>query len=201
MSQSSFEVSSSSGRCSISGRDLAQGEEFYTVLFEDGESFKRVDYSLESWSGEPEGAYCHFKSRIPVKEKKKQLLVNKEMLINFFERLAEDTLPIRIQFRFVIALILMRKRILRYDGSTTENEIETWQMTLTSKQSRHQVINPILTDAQIEDVSGQLSAIMHSDMGEFSSPLDDDHADDATAPLPQEPASPAEQDDTTNDDR
>jgi hypothetical protein len=163
-----WEVASTTGRCAATGRPFEEGEEFYTVLLEDGESFRRVDYSLSGWSGPPDRAFCHFKSRVPVKEKQKKLLVDQEVLIGFFERLAEESEPVRIQFRFVLALILMRKRLLRYDGSKMEDGVEVWTMTLTRDQTGHRVINPNLTDEQIEGVSTQLSAILHSDMGEWA---------------------------------
>lgn len=160
-----WQVDTTTGRCATSGRTLEEGEEFYTVLFEDGESFRRADYSLESWKGAPENAYCHFKTRVPFKEKKKKLLVDNEMLVSFFHRLADETEPVRLHFRFVLALILMRKRVLRYDGSAIEDGVEVWRMTLPREEAVHRVVNPHLTDEQIEGVSGQLSAILHGDMG------------------------------------
>ncbi len=163
-----WEVETATGRCAVTGRAFEEGEEFYAVLFEDGDSFTRADYCLEAWQGAPEGAYCHFKTRVPVKEKRKNLLVDQELLINFFERLAEETEPVRVQFRFVLALILMRKRLLRYEGSTVEEGVEIWRMTRPREQSVHRIINPHLTDQQIEGVSEQLTAILHSDMGRWA---------------------------------
>ena len=40
-------------------------------------------------------------------------------------------------------------------------------MTLVSNHTTQQVVNPHLTDDQIEEVSRQLGAILHSDMGEW----------------------------------
>jgi hypothetical protein len=176
VAQQQWEVEPTTGRCVVTGRTLEEGEEFYTVLFEDGESFRRADYSLDAWDGTPEGSYCHFKSRIPVREKRKKLLVDNDVLVNFFLRLAEETEPVRIQFRFVLALILMRKRLLRYEGSGVAEGVETWELVLPRDQSRHKVVNPRLTDDQIEGVSGQLSAILHGDMGEWA---DQDDGEDA----------------------
>jgi hypothetical protein len=169
-----WEVEPTTGRCAVTGRTLEEGEEFYTVLFEDGDSFRRVDYSLDGWQGIPEGSYCHFKSRMPVKERRKKLLVDNELLINFFTRLAEEAEPVRVQFRFVLALILMRKRLLRYEGSTVEGGVETWDLVQAGEQSRHRVVNPRLTDDQIEGVSKQLSAILHGDMGDWALQSDDE---------------------------
>ena len=167
-----WEVESASGRCSVTGRPLQEGEEFYTVLFEVGESFRRADYSLGAWSGPPEEAFCHFKTRVPVKEQRKKLLVDNELLIHFFQRLADETDPLRVQFRFVLALILMRKRLLRYDGSSVVDGVEIWKMLLASDRSEYPVVNPRLTDDQIEGVSGQLSAVLHGDMGPWSEVVD-----------------------------
>lgn len=174
MAQHQYEVEARSGRCVATGKELAEGEAFYTVLFEDGESFKRADYSLEGWKGPPEGSFCHFRTRVPVKDKKKNLLVNDEVLAHFFQRLADETELVRIQFRFVLALILMRKRKLRYDGSARGEEGEVWRMTLMADRSSHDVLNPDLTDEQIEGVSQQLTAILHSDMGEWATPPEKD---------------------------
>ena len=168
MAQQQWQVEPATGTCAATGRKLEEGEEFYTVLFEDGESFRRADYSLDAWTEPPEGSFCHFKTRVPVKEKRKKLLVDDELLINFFLRLEDELEPIRVQFRFVIALILMRKRLLRYENSTTEGGEEAWQMTLVRDKTPHRVVNPRLTDDQIEGVSQQLSAILHGDMGEWA---------------------------------
>lgn len=167
-----WSVETATGRCAVTGKTLTEGEEFYTVLWEAGDSFVRRDFSMEGWQSPPEDAYCYFKTRVPVKAQRKKLLVNNELLVNFFERLADETVEVRVQFRFVVALILMRKRVLRYDGSCDEDGIEVWDMTLPRDQSRHRVINPRLTDSQIEQVSQELSAILHSDMGEWGSPAD-----------------------------
>ena len=162
-----WEVESASGRCAATGRIFEEGEEFYTVLYEKGDSFTRADYSVDAWNGPPADAYCHFKTRVPVKERPKKLLVDNELLINFFERLADETEPVRVQFRFVLALILMRKRLLKYEESARQDGAEVWGMTLARDQSRHRVVNPELTDDQIATVGEQLGAILHSDMGEW----------------------------------
>ena len=163
-----WQVESATGTCAVTGRKLEEGEEFYTVLLEDGESFRRLDYSLEAWTAPPEGSFCHFKTRVPVKEKAKKLLVDNDLLVNFFLRLEDETEPVRVQFRFVLGLILMRKRLLRYESTKGEDEGEIWQMLLTKDQSTHRVVNPHLTDDQIEGVSQELSAILHGDMGRWA---------------------------------
>ena len=163
-----WEIARPSGVCAVSGRALAEGEEYYGVLFEEGETFRRADYALECWTGPPEGAYCYFKSRIPPRNKKKQVFIDDDLLINFFLRLADETDEGRLQFRFVLALILMRKRLLRYEQTEHADSREYWQMRLLREQSLHRVLNPLLSDDQVASVSAQLGAILHGDMGDFT---------------------------------
>jgi hypothetical protein len=164
----------------ITGEPIEEGQEFYTVLIEEGESFRRADFSCKAWAGPPVGAFCHFKTKVPIKEKRKKLLVDDELLINFFLRLADESEPVRIHFRFVLALILMRKRLLRYQGSSRENGVEIWQMTITRDRTEHRVVNPRLDDEQISAVSAQLSSILNNDMGEWAGEPDASTAADDT---------------------
>lgn len=168
-----WEVGRAAGRSTLSGRPLEEGEEFYSVLLEEGESFRRVDFGLDEWEGPPEGAFCHFRTRMPIRQKRKQLLVDNEVLLAFFTRLARETEPVRLQFRFVLALILMRKRLLKYEGTEQQDGREVWRMVLTRDHSKHSVVNPHLSDDQIGSVSGQLSAILHGDMGEFAAEIEE----------------------------
>ena len=72
-------------------------------------------------------------------------------------------------------------------------------MTLTTDKTAHQVVNPHLTDDQIEGVSSQLSAILHGDMGhwtqlddfpESDSPSDDQPQPGTADPKPSEQSAP-----------
>jgi hypothetical protein len=161
-------IERSGGVCAATGRELTDGEEHYAVLYEEGESFRREDYSVDAWKGPPEKAYCFFKTRVPVKEKKKRLLVDNDVLVNFFLRLAGEQRETRVHFRFVLALILMRKRILQYKETVHDDEEEYWVMRLVKEDTMHRVVNPRLNDEQIERVSRELSVILHGDMGEFA---------------------------------
>jgi len=115
--------------------------------------------------------FSHWRTIIPVPEQKKKLLVDDSVLVDLFQRLGsrpEPTLAEEVRFRFVLALILMRKRILKYEGTapipapTAEipHPPHIWLMKLRSVEEPVHVIDPHLTPEQIGEVSGQLSAIL-----------------------------------------
>jgi hypothetical protein len=158
-----WEVAKSQGTCIKTGRTFAEGDEYYAVLIDTPEGFVRQDYAPDAWTEPPAEAYCFWKTRVPRKEEKKKLIVDNTVLIEFFERLAEDQEPAKQQFRFVLALMLMRKRLLRYVKSANVDGVETWTMLLTRDDSVLEVVNPHLGDEEIESVSEQLTAILHGD--------------------------------------
>jgi hypothetical protein len=178
-----WDVAQCGGVCAATGAPLAEGQEVYAVLLEEGETLRRVDYSLDGWSGPPAGAFCFYKTRVPVKERKKRLLVDDEVLINFFLRLADETQEARVHFRFVLALILMRKRLLKYEDTERNGDREFWRMRFVRDTVVHRVENPRLTEEQISAVSRELGAILHGDMGEFDDFARDDESD---GPSPEE---------------
>ena len=162
--QSEWEFSRSSGHCAVTGRALAEGESYYAVLFETPQGFERRDHAADAWAGPPEGHFCYWRARVPVKNRQSgPVPVDHELLTQFFLKLEESDCEVRQQFRFVLALLLMRKRILRLDKAEREGEREYWIMRLVSDQSEHRVLNPKLGEEEVQRLSQQLTAILSGD--------------------------------------
>lgn len=121
---------------------------------------------------EPTGEMFSFwKTLIPTPTEKKRIFVDDAVLVDLFQRLEAKEAPQDLRFRFVLALILMRKRILRYEASRplaadSGGGAEEWDMTLRGSEKENRapapvkVINPNLTPEQISEVSQQLTQIL-----------------------------------------
>ncbi len=92
------------------------------------------------------------------------MFVDDEMLMAFFERLAGETDPEKVSFRFVLALVLMRKRRLKYDSTKVANGREVWSLRLTGDKELVEVVNPHLAEDQIEQLTAQLGQILQADL-------------------------------------
>jgi hypothetical protein len=198
-----YEIEKSQGLCSETSRELQEGEEFYAVLFETEEGFTRSDYAGDAWVGPPEGFFSFWKTRVPARQEKKRLLVDDDVIINLFLRLEDSTEGLKLDFRFVLALILMRKRLLKYDQTETIEGQEIWQMRLMKNKSSHQVTNPRISDDRIDQVSQELGAILHGDVGSFTEitdAVDEVDAPSDSAPEEESAETPATTDDVTSVD-
>ncbi len=160
-----WEIVRSSGKCAVTQRDFAEGEAYYAVLLESPAGFERKDISLEAWSGPPENTFCYWRARVPVRDRKRSALaVDQNMLVHLFNRLEDEESPRKQQIRFVLALLLMRKRRLKLDKTIQEGPEEYWILRLTDDQSEHRVLNPRLTHEEVDRLSAQLTAILSGEV-------------------------------------
>lgn len=158
-----WKVQRTNCKCAGTDRELAPGEEFYATLVETEEGFDRVDYCCEFWESNNPSVFCHWKSRVSIKEEKEKLLVDDDVLVNVFHRLDGEEDARKINFRFVLALILMRKRILKYDTTEYIDDKEVWKMKMVKNPNLMEVVNPHLDDEKIQQVSQELSTILNGD--------------------------------------
>lgn len=190
-----YEIPRTSGVCASTGKQLQPGERYYAVLVdapppEAGESpnalgLLRLDVSEEAWNNgyRPENLFSYWKSTVPEPNAKKKLFVDDAVLMNLLRRLADTDQPQRLAFRYVLALILMRKKLLRYDGSSKraavvdgKEAIQTW-WRLTPKvdvtkghfgkwdeENPLDVLDPQLDETQIEQVTQQIGEILEAEL-------------------------------------
>jgi hypothetical protein len=159
-----WEIEKTIGQCYGTGLKFEVGQEYFAALVETEQGFQRRDYSVEYWEENKPSVYCYWKTKMTVPGQKRKLFVDDDMLMTFFERLAEETDPERINFRFIITLVLMRRRRLKYNSSRIENGTELWTLRVTAQDRTVEVVNPDLTEDKIEQLSCQISQILQVDL-------------------------------------
>ena len=160
-----WEIEKPLGQCYGTGRKIEYGEEYFAALVETDEGLQRRDFYAEYWQDKKPDVFCYWKTKLPHPDQKKQIFVDDEMLTAFFERLEQETEQEKINFRFVLALILMRKRRLKYDSSKTEDGKEIWRLRVVGGDKQFvEVKNPYLNEEQIEQLSSQLSQILQVEL-------------------------------------
>ena len=147
-----YQIQPSTRRCAVSGRELQPGERYYGVLVEEDGKFIRKDYSVEAWQGAPEGAFSFWMGRLAPPQGKRRPAIDDEMLLECFQRLEGQLEPHRIRFRYVVALLLMRRRRLRFEETQRDGGQEMLILRCIRGGARHVVVNPGLTDEELATV-------------------------------------------------
>lgn len=160
-----YEVARPGGKCSISGTEIAPGQTYMAALRETPAGFERLDVSMEQWNEVDRATLLGFwQTVMPHPEQKKQLFVDDDVLLGLFERLAEAEEPLKVNFRFVLGLILIRKRKLVYESSRSENGQDLWRVRIRGTDQSLDLVDPKLSEAQTMEVSGQMSQIINEEL-------------------------------------
>ncbi len=159
-----WEIKKTLGRCFGTDCELAVGQEYYAALVQTEEGLQRRDFSVEYWEAQKPQVYCFWKSRLPNPQQKRKLFVDDAMLMAFFDRLATEEDPEKLNFRFVLMLVLMRKRKLKYDSSRKEDGREIWTLRVAGEDRTEEVVNPNLTEDQIGQLSEQMGQILQTSL-------------------------------------
>lgn len=103
--------------CSQTDNPIEPGAAFYSGLIEDGDLFQRRDYCSAAWPGvDKAGFFSYWKNKGRAsRDDNKPKAIDYDRLLSFFDDLAGAEEAHRRLFRYVIALMLSRRRILRLD--------------------------------------------------------------------------------------
>lgn len=152
------------GTCSRCGRALQAGEHHRSALLEEGDAFRRVDSCLECWAASPPaGATASWTTTVPKKDAKKRRVIDDDLVRNLFDRCEGATEPVKINFRFVLGLMLMRRRVLKYETTRNVEGVEIWTLRPADGGMPVEMINPRLDEEGIAKVSEELSAVLDAD--------------------------------------
>ena len=160
-----YEVSRPQGRCATCGNAIEPESKFLAALAETPQGFQRTDYCLNCWpSSSRDGIVAFWQTVMPRPEQKKKLFVDDTVLCELFERLSDVIEPAKVSFRFVLGLILMRKRLVIYETTRRDGERELWTVRMKGREDRLDLVNPRLDEAQMKEVSTQLGEILQQEL-------------------------------------
>lgn len=159
-----YPVARSTGVCAATGRAFHVGEEFVATLVErEGQrGLERMDFSRDAWAAgaRPPAGTCVFgfwrASYAPPEAKKAPLLDDAEVQ-DLFDDLGPATDERQVRFRFLLALLLIRRKRLRVVGSKPGVLLVK---PVGSLAEPIEVADPGLDEAAIADAVDQLTGVV-----------------------------------------
>jgi hypothetical protein len=146
-------------RCAASDRELKPGETFYSVLVSDGADVVRYDYAADAWPGAPEGTLGWWKSQMPDPQAHKLHWAPNDVMLHYFEQLASE--PEKEDTRYVLALLMLRRRVLRLEQTQTDDQgRETMTLYCAKKESEYHVTVADPNDERIGQIQDELAQLL-----------------------------------------
>ncbi len=168
-------ISKPTGTCAATGRAIGVGERFVATLVErtDQAGLERQDYCVEAWQGgarpaPPVRMFGHWRGVMPEARGERRQLLSDEELLDLFEELGGATEPKRLAFRYVLGLMLVRRRVLRMVGERRSDGVRV--MLVRPKAAAPdspaiEVADPGTDEATINEVIEQVGAVIGGEAG------------------------------------
>jgi len=101
--------------CARTHRAFEPGEQFYTLLFREGDGFRREDLSEEAWTQRNENIlpFSFWKSRYEPPPAEPPETLAKENAEDILRHLLAENDPAHVNACYVLAVMLERKRVLK----------------------------------------------------------------------------------------
>jgi hypothetical protein len=149
--------------CSATHRPFAPGESFYTLLYREGDGFRREDLSEEAWHDRNDNIqpFSFWKTRFEPAPPPAPEPLAKENAEQLFRRLITEPNP-PSNTCFVLAVMLERKRVLKQ----VRTEIADADRLLIYEHRENGdvfiVRDPQLRLSELENVQNEVAALLRS---------------------------------------
>ena len=164
-----WKVNRSQRVCAVSSRVFEAGDSFFSALKEEEDSFIRLDYAEDIWPEVDKSAFfSYWKAHIPEKgqEKKNKLKIDTEAFYTFFCSLQNQEKSSNRLFAYLLALILVRKRLLRLEEIEKHSEGEHLIIYDTRKKEELRIEVPEVTAEAMNEAKNRLEEIFECNTDE-----------------------------------
>jgi hypothetical protein len=126
------------------------------VLVEKNGEIVRQDIAEEHWQGPPEGAIGHWRCPANAAPESQRLKLDAESLFEYFLQLQESPNVVQRQYRYVLALLLLRKRRLVLEEVVEVDERPAMRLVGSGGEGPFDVQEEELTEDEIGRLQQQL---------------------------------------------
>jgi hypothetical protein len=168
--------------CCVCQKAFEPGDELRAYLFETPEGYQRRDYCLNCPAPAEPGNVGSWKTRRPLPAAKKSPVFDRDAIFQLFTTLEDAEAPERVQLRFVLALLLWRKKALKFAGAETREDREAWLFTTPKADARYAVVRPALGESQLERLGEQLEALLAGEITDISTLIPETDLEQAAQP-------------------
>ncbi len=165
-----WSISRFTGVCAHTGAPIHPGAEYVAALCEaDGpEGIQRVDFSASAWDAgaRPDRLFAFWRGAAPTRDGQRSPLVSDDELLSLFESVIDSGDEDRARFRFLLCLILLRKRLLRHDSTETR---PTGRVMLVRRRGEPkespaiEVSDPRLSESDAADAAAELASVLRGE--------------------------------------
>ncbi|MFA7343690.1 MAG: hypothetical protein WC003_05240 [Terrimicrobiaceae bacterium] len=160
--QADWEIKSRAHVCARTGVAFQPGETFFTLLIREGDGFRREDLSEAAWESRNDNIqpFSFWRSKYEPPAPPPPNPLPRDDAESLLRRLVAENDPVHANVRFILALMLERKRILR-PVESADGDMLVYEHATTGEIMV--LANPRLSFDQIPAVQREVTALLSPD--------------------------------------
>ena len=157
-----WEIGSTSLVCTGCNKPFAEEQEIFSALYDERPIFARRDYCTECWPRQDrQPVFSHWQTRMPKRDAPVRRFVDDDVVMDFFQRLDGSQEPVKVSFRYVLGLLLMRKKVLKLKELRRTETGAALVLHDRVRDRDYEVADPNLTEEQIQQVTGEIHQVLN----------------------------------------
>ena len=154
-----YEIQRFTRHCAKTGRELKPGEIFFSTLAAEGARVVRQDFAADAWQGPPEGVLGWWKSQVPTESAHKVHWAPNDVMLELLEQWEHD--PTKLDSRYVLSLLLVRRRVLRLEETeTTETGEEVTVLFCPRREATYRVASVLPDNQRAAEIQEELGRLL-----------------------------------------
>ncbi len=148
--------------CVLCERTFAEEEIYISSLYDENNTFTRKDFCLECWDKKGEkNIFSFWRTKVPKKQETVQRYANIDVFYDLFNKLENETELSRVNFRYVLSLYLMRKKVLKLKTTHKSNGNEYLVLHNSKEGKDTEVLKPQLSKEEVLAVTDEIGRLVN----------------------------------------
>ena len=159
--------------CHVTGRNIEPGHPYVAALKSADETgrLERVAYDPDAFVGLPDAdraaLLAHWRTTMPDGSPRPKRLAG-DTLVELFRRLGDEEGDERLAFRFVLGLLMMRRRLLSLDRTDADDQGRpVWVVRLRKcddpEQAEIELVDPKLDPSHLEELGREVARLIEAE--------------------------------------
>jgi len=163
-----YQIESSRRTCHVCGRQFEPAEEYVSGLMEverdeaHPHGLSRLDYCGEHWPADRTGWLAFWRTRVPEPEEpvRKRFVIDEARMLDVLFRLDGTEDAVKLDLRYVIGLILIRKRRLKLTGTRRRGGRSLMLVRKSRSKEIFELEDRRLSDEAVVAVSREIGSLL-----------------------------------------
>ncbi len=157
-----WSINKGSHVCFLCERRFPEEEVYLSSLYDENNAFVRRDFCVECWDQkDDEDLFSYWKTKIPKKPEVVEKYARIDVFYDLFNKLENETDLSRINFRYVLSLYLLRKKVLKLISTRKSDDNEYLVLHNVKEDSDTEVFKSQLSKEEVLAVTDEIGKLVN----------------------------------------